>query len=93
MYSENLKKLRFELKLSARELAEKLGVSTGSIQNYEVSKREPNYNFMLLLCELLNVNLNWFVTGKGEMFNKTPNEELKNELRREFEELLKRRGL
>jgi len=92
MYSENLKKLRFELKLSARELAEKLGVSTGSIQNYEVGKREPNYNFMLLLCELLNVNLNWFVTGKGEMFNNT-NEALKNELRSEFEELLRRRGL
>lgn len=93
MYSENLKKLRFELKLSARELAEKLGVSTGSIQNYEVSKREPNYNFMLLLCELLNVNLNWFVTGKGDMFIGTQNEALKQELFKEFEELLKKKGL
>lgn len=68
-YSENLKKLREELNLSAQKLADKLGVSQGSITQYELGKREPNYNFILQLNIKLNVNLNWFCTGEGEMFN------------------------
>lgn len=91
MYGENLKKLRFELKMSARELAERIGVSPGSIQNYEAGKREPNYNFMQILCQQLNVNLNWFVTGEGEMFIKKQPADLEEQIRQTVEQMLDER--
>lgn len=90
-YSENLKKLRKELNLSAQKLADKLGVSQGSIAQYENGSREPNYNFILQLNIKLNVNLNWFCTGEGEMFNKkdVSEEYSKEELRSIIMEVLK----
>ena len=68
MYSDNLRKIRKELDISAQKMADKLGVSQGSIAQYESGKREPNYNFISRLNEIYNVNLNWFVSGQGEMF-------------------------
>ncbi|MBR2526042.1 helix-turn-helix transcriptional regulator [bacterium] len=94
-YSENLKKIREELNLSAQKMADKLGVSQGSIAQYESAKREPNFNFMLQLNIILNINLNWFCTGEGEMFNQ---EEFKKEdmntwFRKMLDDELKRKGL
>lgn len=74
MYADNLKKIRYELRMSAQQLADKLGVSQGSISQYEAGKREPNYRFISQLNAILNVNLNWFVSGQGEMFNAAQNE-------------------
>ena len=88
MYSDNLKKLIFELRMSARELADKIGVSAGSIQNYEAHKREPNFEFIEKLHRDLNVNLNWFVSGKGEMFIKEEKSVVKID-KDEFRELFK----
>lgn len=68
MYSENLKKIRLELKISAQKLADSLNVSRGSIVQYETGKRKPSYEFMESLHNVYNVNLNWLITGKGEMF-------------------------
>ena len=70
MYRENLKKLRKELNLSAQKLADKIGSTQVSISNYETGKRKPSYEFMESLHNVYNVNLNWFVSGQGEMFNK-----------------------
>lgn len=69
MYSENLKKIRLELKISAQKFADSLNVSRGSIVQYETGKRKPSYEFMESLHKVYNVNLNWFVSGQGEMFN------------------------
>ena len=40
-FAERLKELRTQLGLSQEELAVKLGVSKGTIGNYEAKKREP----------------------------------------------------
>lgn len=68
IYSENLKKLRKELRVTAIELADNLGISANSINNYENGRRKPNFEFLELLLQVYNVNLNWFVSGQGEMF-------------------------
>lgn len=68
MYADNLRELRKELKVSAQQMADKLGVSQGSIAQYESGKREPNFRFISRLNEVYNVNLNWFVSGQGKMF-------------------------
>lgn len=95
-YSENLKKIREELNLSAQKMADKLGVSQGSIAQYESAKREPNFNFILQLNIVLNVNLNWFCTGEGNMFNSAPeniSSNIKDEIIKTVEEYLKTRGI
>lgn len=95
-YSENLKKIREELNLSAQKMADKLGVSQGSIAQYESAKREPNFNFILQLNIVLNVNLNWFCTGEGNMFNSAPenvSSDIKDEIIKTVEEYLKTRGI
>jgi transcriptional regulator with XRE-family HTH domain len=74
MYRENLKKLRKELNLSAQKLADKIGSTQVSVSNYETGKYKPSYEFLEALYKQLNVNLNWFVSGAGEMFNATQSE-------------------
>lgn len=68
MYRENLKALRTELNLSAQKLADKIGSTQVSVSNYETGKYKPSFEFMEALHRVLNVNLNWFVSGQGEMF-------------------------
>lgn len=69
MYNENLKKIRKVLDISAQKMADSLNVSRGAIVQYETSKRKPSYEFIEALHTKYNVNLNWFVSGQGEMFN------------------------
>ena len=68
MYGENLKRLRFKLKMSAQQMADDLGIHKMSISNYETEKRKPTFEFMEQLLEKYNVNLNWFMAGIGDMF-------------------------
>jgi transcriptional regulator with XRE-family HTH domain len=77
-------------------MADKLGVSQGSIAQYESGKREPNYNFISRLNEVYNVNLNWFVSGQGEMFigqDKTSTSDADAHIREVVKEYLKECGL
>ena len=95
MYAENLKKIRQKLDLSAAKLAKQLNVATGSIMQYEHGIRTPNYNFMLQLNTVLNINLNWFVSGKGEMFNTndTPFVNSREEVEKIVLEVLNKKGI
>ena len=79
MYSDNLKKIRFELGLSSQKLAERLDVSQGSITQYEGGTRKPNFEFMEKLNTILNINLNWFITSDGEMFNTPQGESIETD--------------
>ena len=91
MYRENLKKIRFELKLSAQKLADDLGIHKMTVSNYENGKREPTYEVMEKLHSLYNVNLNWFVSGQGEMFlgqHKQP-DNFKSDVKQAIIELLR----
>jgi transcriptional regulator with XRE-family HTH domain len=45
-----------------------LGVSRFSILNYEQGKSKPNAEFFELLAEKYNVNINFIITGKGDIF-------------------------
>jgi transcriptional regulator with XRE-family HTH domain len=96
MYSENLKKIRLELKISAQKLADSLNVSRGSIVQYETGKRKPSYEFMEALHKVYNVNLNWFVSGQGEMFigqDKTDHTKIDEaEFKKLFKQCMKEEG-
>ncbi len=69
------KQIRTTLKLTQAELATKLGVKQNTIAKYEATNEIP-ISSILLLCQLYNVNKEWLVNGKEEMF--LPDDEIKS---------------
>jgi len=53
---ENIKKYRKASRLTQKELAEKIGVSTITIQNYENSRREPSIEKLNKIAKELGIN-------------------------------------
>ena len=51
----NIQYYRKKMNLSQKELAEKLGYSTGTIQQYELDKREPKFEKICEIAIALNV--------------------------------------
>lgn len=54
-FKTNLQRLREERGLSQRELGEAIGVSTGTIGNYEIGYREPNFETLEKIADFFNV--------------------------------------
>ena len=67
MYVKRIKELRESLGLSVPKLAERINIKARTIVSYEAG-RVPSLEFAAQLHNVYNVNLNWFVSGKGEMF-------------------------
>ena len=93
MYAQNLKKIREKLGLSVAKLAKQLEMPASTLTNYEYEKREPSYTLFVQMSKNLNINLNWFVSGKGEMFNAPEFEQVEDELTLKVEAILKKNGL
>lgn len=95
MYAERLREIRSKLRLTIDEMAEKLETKPRTIGGYERGERTPSIELGTRLCKKLNVNLNWFCTGEGKMFN--PIQRDKDELREMFTDIIesefKKRGL
>jgi len=66
--NERLALTRKTLKLTQRELAEKISVTTGFIASMEIGDRKVNPRIMKLISSIYDVSLQWLETGEGEMF-------------------------
>jgi len=66
--NERLALTRKTLKLTQREFAEKISVTTGFVASMEIGDRKVNPRIMKLISSMFNVNLRWLETGDGEMF-------------------------
>lgn len=60
-FASRLKKLREEHGLSQTELADKLGISRGSISFYENKSRVPDINILLALCNHFFVSSDYLI--------------------------------
>jgi len=54
--------------LSQKELAEKLDIPSTAISKYERGEVKPSSEILAKFGESLGANINWLLTGKGEMF-------------------------
>lgn len=54
---EKIKMARRKYRLTQRELAEKCGIATGTVQQYELGKRQPRVNQLVKISEALNISL------------------------------------
>lgn len=66
--NERLKKLRKMLDLTQQEFADKIGSKRNTIAKYETEANTPSTAVISLICREFNVNEEWLLTGKGEMF-------------------------
>lgn len=60
-FATRLKQLRGEN--TREEFAEKLGLSSRSLANYETGERIPKINTVALICSKLNIDANWLLFG------------------------------
>ena len=65
---KRLKEIRKELKITSKELADELGIPVRTIGSYERNEAQPGPKFFNNIHEKYNININWFLTGKGNMF-------------------------
>ena len=59
IFTERLKELRLKKGLTQTELGEKVGVKQNSFTNWENGKREPSFENLIKLADLLEVSLDW----------------------------------
>ena len=93
MYAENLKKIRKELDLSVAKMADRMKMSQSTLTGYERGDRIPSAPFFTRLYKTFNINLNWYASGEGEMFNAPQFNAVKDELRQEVLQILKDEGI
>lgn len=62
------KEFRKTLKLNQEELANKLEIPYQTISKYERGENKPSADVLTKLGEKCNLNIDWLLTGRGEMF-------------------------
>ncbi len=95
MYAQKIKQIRTELNLSVAKLAEKINIPQRTVSAYERNERTPSIEFLAQMCNILDVNANWFLIDKGDMFNPKTSElrQFKDELLSEVRVMLKKEGI
>ncbi len=71
MIAENLKKIRNLYNYSLEEMALLIEIPSRTLAAYERKERTPSILLAQKLAEKLNVNINWLLTGEGEIFQKS----------------------
>lgn len=91
MYAERLREIRSKLRLTIDEMAQRLEIKPRALGSYERKERTPSIELGTQLCNNLNINLNWFCTGEGTMFNEPPetNAQQTKQDKKELAELIK----
>lgn len=59
IFPQRLKELRLKKGLTQTELGEKVGVKQNTFTNWENGKREPSFENLVKLADLLDVSLDW----------------------------------
>ncbi|MDR2965477.1 MAG: helix-turn-helix domain-containing protein [Treponema sp.] len=70
--SKRLKNIRQSLNLSQKNFAKSLFISTSYYTLLETGNRRAKDSFLDLVCKIYNVNKNWLLFGKGDVFTAEP---------------------
>jgi len=69
---ERLKKIRKYLNLSIREFSKEIAYSHSVYGQVEHGDRDPTDRIIQLIASRFNINKEWIMTGKGDMFSSDP---------------------
>lgn len=65
---DRLKAIRDDANMSQDEFGKKIGISRSQISCYEKGLREITERSLNDICREFNVNRDWLITGEGEMY-------------------------
>lgn len=65
---EKIKKYRKERGLTQKRLAELSGLATGTIQQYELEKRQPRVNILQKIADMLDIDISELLTYKEKTY-------------------------
>ena len=65
---KRIKRLKNKLNITSSALADKLSIPVRTIGSYERDEVPPSEKFLNALITNFHVNINWLLTGSGEMF-------------------------
>ena len=66
---QRLKQKRIEKSLTLIELSKLSNIPNGTLSKYENNVNNPSIENLYSLSQILNVSINWIVTGKEELNN------------------------
>ena len=93
MYSEKIRQVRKKLNITQEEISAQIGISYRAYSSYERGDRNPSLEFLEKLVKQYNINLNWLIADIGSMFNAPQYEDVKDEILKEVDEILKKYGV
>ena len=88
-----LKKIRTELKLSQEELGKQIGLTRASIAAVEADNNKFSQDVLCKLILTFDINVNYLLVGKGEMFNAPEYEDVKDEILEQVNNILIKYGI
>lgn len=65
---KRIKRLKTKLKLTSSTLADRLSIPVRTIGSYERDEVPPSEKFLNALISNFHVNINWLLSGVGDMF-------------------------
>lgn len=86
---KRLKQIRQALGLSQDDLGSVLGISKQFYSNIETDRTKLNNEKLVLLCTEYDVNINYLLCGKGEMFIKEQPADFKSTVKQAIQELIR----
>ena len=88
-----LKKIRKELKLSQEEFGKQIGLTRAAIAAVEADNNKFSNDVLCKLILTFDVNVNYLLVGKGNVFNAPEFEQVKDELAQQVRKILREEGL
>lgn len=65
-FGDRLAAARDAAGLRQKDLAQRVGIKTSTLRNWEEDLSEPRANRLSILAGILGVSLSWLLTGEGE---------------------------
>lgn len=81
-FQDRLVKLRKTITSNASAFARSIGILYPAYNRYEKGERKPAFEILQKIVEVHKVNLNWLLTGEGEMLNLAPSLKIRKEERK-----------
>lgn len=88
MFSETLRKLRHERHLTQYDMARALNISRVAYTNYELGNREPDFNTMLSIADILNTTVDYLLGGSNNR-DKKGSDEMSSPIPYKYEHMIK----
>lgn len=90
---EKIKYIRQDKGLTQAEFGQNIGLSKQAVSNVENNLSNPSIDFIGKLIVYYNINSNWLIANLGEPYNAVKNLSSREEILKDIENILIKRGI